>query len=363
MRPVGNLLVNAHCFGVISLYTAGEIVPNRDKCLEWLIDKQHHDGGFTWDVKSYIDPEDEFLVESDIDMTAAGLMAMGILGLDENSIPVKRGLEFLKKKQIESGGFRSWGVANPESCVWAIQGLLLNGQDPMGEVWTNRNGKNPLTALLDFQLENGSFTHVLNEKDNLPIYDNGMSTEPGLYGMAAAYFGKSVYQIQHEKYKNQFAKKLFKDVNENTLYYDSIIDCVYKYRMKGYNDGEFKGENSIVKVNFLDSLVKTVGLEYRINEDEYENIPNYYGDLSESNWGWNSVKTLLALEVLERDGEFFANDGLSKAESLEIINKLLKQLNISDNFSASIGMNEESLKNGECAQLMYELGQFVDSKS
>ena len=355
-RPVGNILINAHCFGVISLYTAGEVIPNRDKCLEWLIDKQHHDGGFTWDVKTYIDPEDEFLVESDIDMTAAGLMTMGILGLDEKSIPVKKALDFLKKNQIENGGFKSWGTANPESCAWAIQGLYLTGQNPMGDEWTTDNGKNPVTALIDFQLENGSFAHVMDEKDDLPVYDNGMSTEQGLYGMAAAYSDKSVYQIQHEKYKNDVAKNLFKDINEENIYYDSIIDCVYNYRMKGYNDGTFKPENNIPRVKFIDAVVKTLALEYTFDEKEYENLPNYYGDLSESQWGWNSVRTLIAMNVLEKDKEFLSNDGISKSDAFEIINKL------AEGFKGTVESDEGFLKNGECAQIMYELKEFIDSK-
>lgn len=34
--PVGEDLVNAHIFGIIALYVAGEPIPNKDKCVEWL---------------------------------------------------------------------------------------------------------------------------------------------------------------------------------------------------------------------------------------------------------------------------------------------------------------------------------------
>ncbi|SFG57000.1 Prenyltransferase and squalene oxidase repeat-containing protein [Desulfotomaculum arcticum] len=200
-QPVGNDLINAHCFGVIALHCAGVPIPNRDKCLEWLVDKQLPDGGFTWDVKHFDNPEDYQLVDGDVDMTAAALMAMAILGADESNPAVSRALAFLKKEQLDNGGFSSWGTENPESCAWVIQALTLLGQDPMGEAWTKPSGGNPVSALLRFQLKNGGFTHLLDEDDMLPVYDNGMSTEQALYGMADAYNQKAAYDMLHEKYR------------------------------------------------------------------------------------------------------------------------------------------------------------------
>lgn len=206
--PVGEDLVNAHIFGVIALHCAGEPIPNRDKCLEWLQKQQHKDGGFTWDVKYFDDPKDYELVESDVDMTAAALMALAILGEDETNPVVARAIAFLKEKQLDSGGFYSWGTENPESCAWVIQALTLLGQDPMGPEWTKPSGGNPVSSLLRFQLPDGSFTHVLSEDENLPIYDNGMSTCIAFYALADAYNNKAAYDLLHEKYSPQEDKKL-----------------------------------------------------------------------------------------------------------------------------------------------------------
>jgi hypothetical protein len=206
--PVGDDLINAHVFGVISLHCAGEPIPNRDKCLEWLAGQQHRDGGFTWDVKYFDDPKDYELVESDVDMTAAALMAFAILGETETNPVVARAIDFLKKKQLDNGGFYSWGTENPESCAWVIQALTLLGKDPMGPEWTKPSGGNPVSALLRFQLPNGSFTHVLSEDDNLPIYDNGMSTYQALYALADAYNKKASYDLLHEKYSSGYAENI-----------------------------------------------------------------------------------------------------------------------------------------------------------
>ncbi|MBN2898625.1 MAG: S-layer homology domain-containing protein [Clostridia bacterium] len=355
-RPIGSVLINAHCFGVISLYTAGELIPNRDKCLEWLVDKQQMDGGFTWDVKTFYDPADAELVESGIDMTAAGIMTMAILGLDKEADPVKKALALLKSKQNEDGGFSSWGADNPESCVWVIQGLTLLGIDPMGQEWTTKNGSNPVTSLLRFQLENGSFTHVLNEKDNLPIYDNGMSTEQGLYGLAAAYYNKSVYNIQHDKYKNMVAPKLYKDVIPSTPHYEAIIDAVYRYDMKGYNDNTFKPNNDIVAIKFYDALVKGLNLEYKTLDSSVETDATYYGNLSESQWGWTSIKTLLELGLLDLNEAFDANRSISTNEALSIAKMLFDRVyGEKATFQTIIEANDMPLSNSGCAQLLFDM--------
>lgn len=355
-RPVGNMLVNAHTFGVISLHTAGQVIPNREKCLAWLLDKQHLDGGYTWDVKSFVDPADAEFIESGVDMTAAALMTMAILGLDRDSDPVKESLVFLKSKQNEQGGFNSWGADNPESCAWVIQALTLLGIDPMGEEWTTEEGYNPVTCLLRFQLDKGSFTHVLNEKDDLAIYDNGMSTEQGLYGLAAAYYNKSVYELQHEKYRPIVAAKLFKDVTPSTPYYKAIMDAVYDYDMKGYNDGRFKPDQAIVNVKFYDALVKGFNLEYKTFEDVKDKQYTYYGDLSESQWGWTSIDFLLDAGLLDGQASFRSADPITKNQAITVAKEMLKWLKGDDvDFTPSIEGSDDYLTNGECAQLISDL--------
>lgn len=279
-EPIGNDLINAHCFGVIALHCAGEPIPNRDKCIEWLVNNQHKDGGFTWDVKYFDDPEDYDLVESDVDMTAAGLMALAILGLDENHPAVEKALQFLKDNQLEDGGFHSWGTENPESCSWSIKAITLLGQDPMGEEWTKPCGGNPVSSIMKFQLENGGFAHVLNDDDMLPIYDNGMSTEQSLYGLACAYNNKCVYDMLYEEYRPQAEKNLFSDYKQDQFGFKETMDLVYEYIINGYSDGTFKPNNSITRAEFAKLLVRGLKLESELENydtsNTFEDIPNYY---------------------------------------------------------------------------------------
>ena len=300
-EPVGNELINAHCFGVIALHCAGEPIPNRDKCLEWLADKQFPDGGFTWDVKKFEDPEDYKLVESDIDMTAAALMAMAILDAGESHPAVVKALEFLKKKQLDNGGFASWGTENPESCAWAIQALTLLGQDPMGVVWTKSSGGNPVSALLRFQLENGSFTHVLGEEDDLlPVYDNAISTEHGLYAMADAWNKKAAYDLLYEKYRPQAEKYLFSDYQPGQFGFDATMDLVYDYVLAGYPDGTFKPEKAVTRGEFTKFLVYGLRLA---GELQGTNVEEKFNDVSTEHWANGCIKVCANLGYVHGTGE------------------------------------------------------------
>ncbi|MCL6449390.1 MAG: S-layer homology domain-containing protein [Armatimonadetes bacterium] len=281
--PVGEDLVNAHIFGIIALHVAGEPIPNRDKCLEWLERQQHKDGGFTWDVKYFEDPKDYELVESDVDMTAAALMAFAILGENETNPAVARAVDFLRKKQLDNGGFYSWGTENPESCAWVIQALTLLGQDPMGPGWTKPSGGNPVSAMLRFQLPDGSFTHVLREEENLPIYDSGISTYEALYALADAYNKKSAYDLLHEKYRPEAEKNLFSDYKPGQFGFPETMELVYDYVLSGYADGTFRPEAPVTRAEFARYLVYGLGLkketQARRGSDRFRDVaPGHWAD-------------------------------------------------------------------------------------
>lgn len=278
-EPVGEDLINAHIFGIIALHCAGEPIPNRDGAYDWLVAQQHPDGGFTYDVKYFEDPEDYYLVDSDVDMTAAGLMALGIMGCDDSDPHVQEALAFLHDVQRDDGGFYSWGAPNPESCSWVIKGLCSIGQDPMGEEWTLENGCNPLTAMLKFHLDDGQFTHVLQKSAGYKVTANGMSTEQALYGMASAYNNKSVYDMIHDKYRTIVEERLFDDYKSGDYAFDETMDLVYDYVLSGYPDKTFKPGNPVTRAEFAKFLVK--GLDCGI-EDELAS--DRFSDLNSGHW-------------------------------------------------------------------------------
>lgn len=138
----GENLVNAHVWGIISLYAAGEEIPRAEQALQWLVNHQNNDGGFSIDSR---------LAFSDVDMTAMAIIAMACLGKDKSFPPVEKALAYLREQQNADGTFGAWGTASAESCAQVVQSLVILGIDPTGDEWT-RGGGNPVTGLLSFRL-------------------------------------------------------------------------------------------------------------------------------------------------------------------------------------------------------------------
>jgi hypothetical protein len=158
----GEDLVNAHIWSLLALTAAGEPIPNSEQALQWLVDQQHEDGSFYWYAK---DKE-----VSDVDSTGMALQALGALGVTEENSTVKKAVRFLQSVQNDQGGFMSWDAENSESCSTVIQGLISVGIDPTGPEFSKPQG-NPVTALLSFQLADGSFEHIKgNGPDEIATY-------------------------------------------------------------------------------------------------------------------------------------------------------------------------------------------------
>ncbi|MEG6616823.1 prenyltransferase/squalene oxidase repeat-containing protein [Peptococcaceae bacterium 1198_IL3148] len=177
----GEQLINAHVWAIISLYTAGEAIPNPEKALAWLTAQQNFDGGFSIDTT---------LTESDIDMTAMAVMAMACLGQDSSYPAIEKALAYLKAQQNSDGSFGLWGSATTEAAAQVVQALIMLGIDPTGEEWT-KGGGNPITSMLKFRLPNGAFSHG---SEMLP---NDMATAQALIALIDYSTGQSIYQKLH----------------------------------------------------------------------------------------------------------------------------------------------------------------------
>ena len=153
----GEDLLNAHLWAILALYAAGADIPDKSRALDWLIARQHADGSFYWDATN----KDT----SDVDSTGMALMALGASGVPHDSPVVQKAVVYLAKAQQENGGFASWGAENPESCYMVIEGLTAVGLDPLQESF-NKAGGDILTALLRFQLPDGSFAHLAGTGSN-----------------------------------------------------------------------------------------------------------------------------------------------------------------------------------------------------
>ncbi|WP_432408115.1 prenyltransferase/squalene oxidase repeat-containing protein [Wukongibacter sp. M2B1] len=163
----GEDLINAHIWGIISLYSAGEEEFDKAKALEWLKKNQNEDGGFSIYTGD---------LESDLDITAMALVAYKALGLSKESEEVKRGLSFIN----ESIGMRE----NCESIAWNIMSKISVGVEIDKELYDK---------LLEYKLDDNSFKHVKSMTKG-----NYMATWHGLLALSDYNNKVSIFDKLHK---------------------------------------------------------------------------------------------------------------------------------------------------------------------
>ena len=141
-------LLNDDFLGLMALISAGE--KNQriiDDVKTFIKAHQNPDGGWGYAVG----------VDSDVDDTAAALMALTAAGEPGNSESMMNAVNYLKGKLGEEGGFTSDSIPNSASDSWAIMALEVLNIDVLGDDWT-RKGVNPIRHLLSLQNSDGSFS-------------------------------------------------------------------------------------------------------------------------------------------------------------------------------------------------------------
>lgn len=136
--------------------------------------------------------------EADVDITAMALQALApYVDKDEVSKAVDRAVDKLSELQDENGGFSyiAGGDVNVESTSQVVIALLTLGINPVEDSRFVKGGNNPFTAILPYQLEDGSFEHILGKGSDLMAteqsamalvaYERFLSGDTPLYQMAS----------------------------------------------------------------------------------------------------------------------------------------------------------------------------------
>lgn len=104
---------------------------------------------------------------SDVDITAMAVQALAPhYGEDDVRAAVDGALDLLGEKQLEDGGYRSFGTNNPESPAQVIVALSSLGIDPAEDERFIKNGSTLLDGMLKFRLSDGSFSHTEDGDSN-----------------------------------------------------------------------------------------------------------------------------------------------------------------------------------------------------
>ena len=141
----------------------------REKLVSYLLSKQLEDGGFAFSGR-YAEPDTTSIVISALtpySQTIDGVQAA-----------IEKAVAKLSQMMGEDGSYKSYGAVNSESTAQVLTALSVAHISVEDSRFQKENG-NPLTALLTFQLADGSFCHI---KDG---GSNRMATQQAAYALVA----------------------------------------------------------------------------------------------------------------------------------------------------------------------------------
>lgn len=142
----------------------------RDLYVDYIINAQLPNGG--WSLTGG---------EAEVDLTAMALQALAKYR-DRRDVAdaVEKGLTVLSGLQNENGGFTAYSAQSSESVSQTIVALSELGISLADERFV-KNGNTLLDALIQFQLEDGSFSHLLDDG-----HGDLIATEQAFYALVAA---------------------------------------------------------------------------------------------------------------------------------------------------------------------------------
>ena len=169
--------INGPAFALIALDSGNYEIPEnvtsntqatRDMYVDYLISAQLADGG--WSLSGG---------QSEVDLTAMALQALA-KHQDRKDVAdaVEKGLQVLSAMQNENGGFSSYEGETCESIAQTIVALTELGIS-LDDSRFVKNGNTLVDALVRFQLEDGSFSHILDDSGDL------LATEQAFYALVA----------------------------------------------------------------------------------------------------------------------------------------------------------------------------------
>ena len=140
-------LINDDFWGLLAVIAARESYssPLVSTTVTFIKDNQGEDGGWCWGTSG-----NPYYSGSDVDDTAAAIMALMAAGENPGSTIVNDGITYLHEQQDISGGFLSWGVANLGSTSFAINAMDSAMRNPLSSYWVPGT-VNPVDYILGFQ--------------------------------------------------------------------------------------------------------------------------------------------------------------------------------------------------------------------
>lgn len=146
-------LLNDDFWGLIAIIAAREPASSSlvTTTKTFIKNSQAEDGGWCWGTVT-----NPWYDGSDVDDTAAAIMALMAAGENPGSVTISDGFSYLSSEQNISGGFIAYGAPNLGSTNWAVSAMKSARQNPESSHWTPGT-VNPVDYILGFQETEGSF--------------------------------------------------------------------------------------------------------------------------------------------------------------------------------------------------------------
>ena len=186
---IKNQGINGVIWALIALDTHDYPADTRQQCVDFILDKQLDDGGWTL-AGTAADP----------DMTGMALQALyNYKSQPAVEAAAQEAFTCLSNIQNENGTYSSGGDENSESCAQVIVACTAWGIDPNTDSRFIKNGKSVVDGLLSYYLpDKAEFSHVANGQSNnmatdqacyaLVAYDRLQKSKPSLYDMSDVAF-------------------------------------------------------------------------------------------------------------------------------------------------------------------------------
>lgn len=187
-NAIGKLGVMSYVYGLHLLNNGyRSSVTDAQTVVAELLDRQLEDGG--WAVMGAV---------GDVDVTAMTLAALAPYYTSSTRVKqaADQALQLLSKRQMDNGGYKSFGQESPESAAQVLVALTSLGVDPLTDARFVKNGKTAYDAMLAFRLPDGSFEHTQGKGSNhtatvqafyscVALY-RFLNGQPGLYVLQKA---------------------------------------------------------------------------------------------------------------------------------------------------------------------------------
>lgn len=111
----------------------------------------------------------------------------------------------------------------------------------------------------------------------------------------------------------------FNDVNHDKWYNNMVSSMANGGYIYGYTDGDFGGDNSITRAEFVAMLVRFIGVDNSATAS--------FSDLNSSHWAYQYIATASSAGWIQgfSDGTFRPNQRITRAEAMTILNRVLNR--------------------------------------